>query len=701
MTPARSAHRAVPPSATLAGLGADAAGARPVDGQPNDRADSTVSRRGKRSGGAIGETWSVEDAADLYQTRLWGKGFFDVNAAGNVVVRPERDPKREIDLHEVVEGLRERGLKTPVLLHFSDLLARRVADMNEAFQNAIRENGYRGNYTSVFPIKVNQQRRVVEEIRQAGSTFNTGLEVGSKPELLAVMGLTTEIGDRLIICNGFKEDRYIEFAMLAAKLGRRIVPVIENLNELNLIVTHAQRLGVRPRIGVRVNLSAKGAGRWRNSSGVKAKFGLTLLELLEVFEFLKARGMEDCLELLHCHMGSQIHDIRQVVSGVNELARIFVQLSKLGAGLKIIDVGGGLGIDYDGSQTSFEFSMNYTLQEYASSVVYKIMSVCDEEGVDHPNIVTEAGRAMVAQQSVLIFDVLGANRLDRHRAPAELPVAAPGEDLPRPLVDIVETYRSVGERRLLERYHDAVEARDEATRLFSVGYMDLRSRALVDQYFWATCAKIRDRVRDLGGDAPEELADLEVSMSDTYFCNLSIFQSLPDIWAIHQLFPIMPIHRLGEKPTRLATLADITCDSDGKIDRFVDDHDVKKAVPLHDFEDGERYLLGAFLVGAYQETLGDLHNLFGDTHAAHVRLDDSGEWWLDEVIEGDSVREVLQYVQYDPLKLSAMIRRECELAVRDKRMTAAESQKVVRAYEAGLDGYTYLETGESPAYPDA
>jgi len=638
---------------------------------------------------------------DLYQTRLWGKGFFDVNAAGKVVVRPERDPAREIDLHDVVEGLRERGLKTPVLLHFSDLLSRRVADMNEAFQNAIRENGYRGGYTSVFPIKVNQQRRVVEEIRQAGAVFESGLEVGSKPELLAVMGLTSEIGERLIICNGFKEDRYIEFVMLAAKLGRRIVPVIENLNELNLIVTHAQRLGVRPRIGVRVNLSAKGAGRWRNSSGVKAKFGLTLQEVLEVFEILKARGMEDCLELLHCHMGSQIHDIRQVLSGVNELARIFVQLSKLGAGLKTIDVGGGLGIDYDGSQTSFEFSMNYTLQEYASSIVYKIMTVCDEEGVAHPAIVTEAGRAMVAQQSVLVFDVLGANRLDRHAAPGELPEAAAGEEHPRPLLDIMETYRAVGERRLLERYHDAVEARDEATRLFSVGYMDLRSRALVDQIFWATCAKIRNRVRAMGGAAPEELADLELSMSDTYFCNLSVFQSLPDIWAIHQLFPIMPIHRLDERPMRLATLADITCDSDGKIDRFVDDHDVKRALSLHDFEDGERYLLGAFLVGAYQETLGDLHNLFGDTHAAHVRLDESGEWWLDEVIEGDSVREVLQYVQYDPLKLSASIRRECELAVRDKRMTAADSQKVVRAYEAGLDGYTYLETGESPVYPDA
>ncbi|MDA1007447.1 MAG: biosynthetic arginine decarboxylase [Planctomycetota bacterium] len=642
--------------------------------------------------------WSTEDSVDLYQTRLWGKGFFDVNAEGHVVVRPERDPVREIDLHAVVEGLRERGFKTPVLIHFSDLLNRRMADLHEAFQNAIRENTYRGAYIGVYPIKVNQQRRVVEEIRQYGEAFNSGLEVGSKPELLAVMGLTTDSRDRLIICNGFKEDRYIEFTMLAAKLGRQIIPVIENLTELRLILSHADRLGVRPRIGVRVNLSAKGAGRWRHSSGAKAKFGLTLLEVLEVFEVLKARKMEDCLELLHCHMGSQIHDIRQVVSGVNELARIYVQLRKMGAGVQFMDVGGGLGVDYDGSQTSFEFSTNYTLQEYASSIVYKIMAVCDEEGVDHPTIITESGRAMVAQQSVLVFDVLGANRPDRHTPPAELPPLIDGEAAPRPLTDMWETFRAVNERRLVERYHDALEARDEAMRLFSVGYMGLQARAMVDQLFWATCAKIRDKVRELGDNAPEELAELESSMSDTYFCNLSIFQSLPDIWAIRQLFPIMPIHRLNEHPSRRATLADITCDSDGKIDRFVDDHDVKKSLQLHDFQEGESYLLGAFLVGAYQETLGDLHNLFGDTHAAHVRLDENGQWWLDEVIEGDSVREVLQYVQYDPLKLSAAIRRECELAVRDKRMAAIESQKVVRAYEAGLDGYTYLESGESPVF---
>ncbi len=641
-------------------------------------------------------SWSIDESAAAYEIRLWGKGFFDINAAGHVAVRPTRQPGVEIDLHEVVQGMRERGMKTPVLIHFSDLLERRLRDLREAFDTAIAENAYQGEYCGVYPVKVNQQRRVVEEVRKYGVPLGFGLEVGSKPELLAVMGMTTDSPDRLIICNGFKEERYIEFVTMAAKLGRNIIPVIENLNELHLIVSHAERLGVRPKVGVRVNLSTPGAGRWRHSSGSKAKFGLSLTEVLDVFEFLKARGMQDCLQLLHCHMGSQIHDIRQITSGVNELARIYSQLVQLGAGMKYLDVGGGLGIDYDGSQTAFEFSMNYTLPEYASTVVYKIMSVCNEEGVPHPTIVTESGRAMVAQQSVLVFDALGANRPDAVRAPEALPVVD-GAELPRPLVELWETYRTVSERRLVEHYHDALEARDEGVRLFSLGYMSLEHRAMLDRLYWATCAKIRDRVREMDTDeVPEELDDIEGDMSDIYFCNLSIFQSLPDTWAIKQRFPIMPIHRLNERPTRKATLADITCDSDGKIDRFCDDHDVKKWLELHDFKDGEDYFIGCFLCGAYQETLGDLHNLFGDTHVAHVRLDDDGDWWIDEVVHGDTVREVLSYVQYDVNDLSAAIRRECEIAVRDKRMTAAESQAYLRAYEAGLSGYTYLETGSHP-----
>ncbi|MBM4113600.1 MAG: biosynthetic arginine decarboxylase [Phycisphaerae bacterium] len=657
-----------------------------------DAAAGSPSRpRSPRNG--IEPGWTVEDSADVYNIRGWGKGFFDINDEGSVVVRPTRQPGREIDLFEVVKGIRDRGLKTPILLHFSDLLSRRLNDLHDAFKTAIREQNFKGDYIGVYPIKVNQQRRVVEEVRQYGKELGFGLEVGSKPELLAVLGMTSDAPDRLIICNGFKEERYIEFVTLAAKLGRTIIPVIENLTELRLIVELAERYMVLPRIGVRVNLSAPGAGRWKHSSGAKAKFGLSLSEVLEVLDYLKARGMQECLQLLHCHMGSQIHDIRQVNAGVSELARVYVELAKLGAGMKYIDVGGGLGIDYDGTQSSFEFSTNYTLPEYATNVVYKIMSVCDEEGVEHPTIVTESGRAMVAQQSVLVFDVLGANRLDRFAVPTELPAPPAGEELPRPLIELFDVHRGVSERRLLEHYHDILDARDEAMRAFSLGYMSLEHRALCDRIFWATAARIRDKVRELD-DVPEELDDLESQLSDTYFCNLSIFQSLPDIWAIHQLFPIMPVHRLTERPTRRATLADITCDSDGKIDRFVDDHDIKRFVELHDFAEGEEYLLGAFLVGAYQETLGDLHNLFGDTHAAHVKLDEHGEWWIDEIIEGDSVREVLSYVQYDVNKLLAEIRRECERAVRMKQMSVAESAQLVRAYESGLAGYTYLETRE-------
>jgi arginine decarboxylase len=640
--------------------------------------------------------WTVEDSADLYQVRLWGKGFFDVNARGHAVVRPTRVPGHEVDLCEVVSGMRERGLNTPMLLHFSDLLERRMRDMREAFTQAIEENAYKGSYLGVYPVKVNQQRRVVEEVRRNGIELGFGLEVGSKPELLAVMGLTTDSTDRLIICNGFKEEKYIEFVTLAAKLGRNIIPVIENIGELRLIVEAAQRFDVRPKIGVRMNLSAPGAGRWRHSSGVKAKFGLSLNEVLETLEYLKSVNMADCLQLLHCHMGSQIHDIRQVNNGVNELARIYTDLTKMGAGLKYLDVGGGLGIDYDGSQTSFEFSMNYSLVEYANAVVYKAMSVCDEEGVPHPTIVTESGRAMVAQQSVLIFDVLGANRPDRVRVPKSLDGVPPVDgEVPRPVTDLWELLGSIGPRRLVEQYHDALEAREEAMRLFSVGYLPLQHRALVDQLFWAICAKVRDVAHGLGDRMPEELADLDSTLSDTYFCNLSIFQSLPDIWAINQLFPIMPIHRLDEKPTRKATLADITCDSDGKVDRFVDDHDIKRCLEVHDFEDGANYLLGVFLVGAYQETLGDLHNLFGDTHVAHIRLDANGQWWVDEIVEGDSIAEVLKYVQFDATELGGMIRRECERAVRKKALSPKESKLLMKTYENGLAGYTYLEPQRS------
>jgi arginine decarboxylase len=636
------------------------------------------------------EAWTIEDARELYQVRAWGQGFFDVNEEGHAVVRPHRSHTPEIDMYEVVQGLYERGIQTPVILGFTDLLARRIMDLHDAFQGAIAENGYHGKYVAVYPVKVNQQRHLVEQVQQHCTPFGFGLEVGSKPELLAVLGLTAETPQMPIVCNGFKESRYVEFVTLALKLGRNIFPVIENLNELDLLLKAAERFGVRPRLGVRANLDAQGVGRWRGSSGAKAKFGLSIPEILEVLDILKARGLDDCFELLHCHLGSQIHDIRAVNSAVNELARIYVELAKIGAGLKYLDVGGGLGVDYDGSQTDFEFSMNYTLQEYASNVVYRIMAVCDEEEIAHPTIITECGRAMVAHHSVLVFDVLGCNRPDRFTVTDNLRAASANDELPRPLGDLLEAHDRVSEDTLLECYHDAVEARDEALGLFRLGHMTLADRATMEQLYWATCVRIRDICRQLE-QIPEELLELERTLSDTYFGNLSIFQSLPDAWAIDQIFPIMPIHRLDERPTRRATLADITCDSDGKLERFIDPLDVKNALELHALREDERYYVGAFLVGAYQETLGDLHNLFGDSHLVHIRLDENGRWWLDHVVEGDTIREVLSYVQYDVDRLHQQFRRECEHAVRNRQLSVAECRTLVSAYESGLAGYTYLE----------
>jgi len=641
--------------------------------------------------------WTVEDAAEHFQIGGWGQGFFGINKAGHVVVRPKRSADVEIDMFEIVCELRERGLQAPIILGFADVLNERINDLHDAFARAIRENEYKGGYCAVYPIKVNQQRHLVEEVNACNKKFGFGLEVGSKPELLAVLGMTTGENDsRPIICNGFKEERYIEHVMLAAKLGRTIFPVIENLSELRLIVDLSQRYGVKPRIGVRMNTNAQGAGRWKHSSGAKAKFGLSVSEVLEVVQYLRERKMLDCLQLLHCHLGSQIHDIRSINAGAHELARIYVELVRMGAGLQYLDVGGGLGVDYDGSQTNFEFSTNYTLAEYASNIIYRVASVCDESSVAHPTIITESGRAMVAHHSVLIFNVLGSTGVDRVSIERELELLGgkngleASDDIPRPMIDLHEAYRGVSERRLLECYHDALEARDAAMNLFNVGHLTLEQRGQIERMFWATCAKIRDKCREMTS-VPEELEDLESSLSDVYFINLSVFQSLPDIWAINQIFPIMPIHRLDQRPTRAATLADITCDSDGKIDRFADKRDIKRVLMLHPHEEGSEYYLAAFLVGAYQETLGDLHNLFGDTHVVHIKVDENGQWWIDQIVEGDSVREVLSYTQYEVSKLFQEVRKECETAVRRKRMSVAESQQLLRAYEAGLAGYTYLE----------
>jgi len=641
--------------------------------------------------GVINGSWDTEDSLELYQVPNWGKHYFSINSAGHVVVRPDGSPDREIDLYEVVEGLRARDLTTPVVVRFSDILRHRLVRLQKAFAQAIAENDYKNRYTAVFPIKVNQQRLVVEEVYRYGKEFSFGLEAGSKPELLAVMAMTEDAPDRMIVCNGFKDDSYIEAVILATKLGRTIIPVIENFDELRLVLRHADKYQVRPRIGVRVKLASEGAGRWRDSAGEKSKFGLFVSEILELVDTLREHEMLDCLELVHCHPGSQLQDIRRVKDAINELAHVYAELKLMGTGVKYIDVGGGLGVDYDGSGTNFESSMNYTINEYASDVVYRIASVCNAREIEHPVIVSESGRATVAHHSVLVFNALGSSALDQFRVAGSIEEDYNGqEELPQPVLDLFEAYRTVSERRLVECYHDALQAREQALQMFNLGLLSLEFRGLAERLYWATCARVRDYCRKLER-VPEELEGLELILSDTYFCNFSVFQSLPDSWAIDQLFPIMPIHRLNEKPTRNAVLADITCDSDGKIDRFVSQRDVKRTLELHELRPGEEYYMAAFLVGAYQETLGDLHNLFGDTHVVHIRLHDEGGWWIEEIVKGDTAGKVLSYMQYDVDRLFPQFARDCERAVRENRLTLAESQALRRFYESELHGYTYLE----------
>jgi arginine decarboxylase len=629
------------------------------------------------------DKWKIQDAFDTYGVRNWGKGYFGINAAGHVTVHPTKREDQFIDLKELVDQLQARGIQLPILLRFTDILRHRVGEINEAFRSAIKEFEYKGDYCCVYPIKVNQQRHVVEEILDFGKPFHFGLEAGSKPELLAVLAVANG-SETPIICNGFKDDEFIQMAMLARKIGKDIIPVVEKFTELETIVKYAEETKVRPVIGVRVKLATRGAGRWKYSAGFRSKFGLTLTEVLEAYEYLKQRGMEDCLQLIHFHLGSQITNIRSIKNALTEAGRVYTEVARVGAGVRYIDVGGGLGIDYDGSQTDFESSVNYTLQEYANDVIFRIKSVCDESGVPHPTIISESGRAVVAYHSLLVFDVLGVSNFDRYQAPAEIP-----SDAPQPITDLFSIHRDLNKKNFLESYHDAVQAVDESLNLFNLGFLSIELRALAERLFWAVSGKLLKIVRELDY-VPEELNGLQAMLSDTYFCNFSIFQSMPDSWAVNQLFPIMPIHRLNELPSRRAVLGDITCDSDGKIDQFIDLRDVRNTLELHPFN-GQPYFLGAFLLGAYQEILGDLHNLFGDTNAVHISLDDDGAINLDTVIKGDTVREVLQYVQYSADELISLMRKDVERAVRAGMVSLEESRQLLRFYETGLEGYTYLE----------
>ncbi|HEY1497425.1 MAG TPA: biosynthetic arginine decarboxylase [Candidatus Solibacter sp.] len=628
------------------------------------------------------ERWTPQSANDLYDVASWGKGYFSVGENGHLRVHPEKDPARSIDLKQLIDTLVLRGINLPILIRFADILKHRLGEIHSAFQTAISEHKYQGGYCCVYPIKVNQQRQVVEEVLEFGKPFKFGLEAGSKPELMAVMALADN--ETPIICNGFKDDEYIEMAMLAQKMGRKIIPVVEKYTELQLILKYSAKVGVRPAIGLRVKLASRGSGRWKSSGGYRSKFGLSATEAMRALQELKDLGMSDCLNLLHFHLGSQITNIRQIKGAVNEAVRVYVDLARAGAGLKFLDVGGGLGIDYDGSQTDFESSVNYTLQEYANDIIYHVQNVCDEVEVAHPTIITESGRAIAAYHSVLVFNVLGVSGMGETDVPAEPPT-----DAEQPLIDLSETNRGLTAKNLLESYHDAQQALDQALNLFSLGYLSLEQRCIAENLYWA----ILRRIQRLAGELdyfPEELEGIDAMLSDTYFCNFSLFQSMPDSWAINQLFPIMPIHRLEEQPSRPAVLGDITCDSDGKVDAFIDRRDVKRTLQLHTF-DGSDYFLGAFLLGAYQEILGDLHNLFGDTNAVHVRLGPEGETMLDSVIKGDTVREVLNYVQFSSDHLVSQLRRDVEAALREGRLTYEESGALLRFYEEGLHGYTYLE----------
>jgi arginine decarboxylase len=646
--------------------------------------------------------WSTRDSDHLYGLADWGAGYFAISDQGTIEVRPEADPTRSIDLLEVVEGLEARDICPPVVIRFPGILAHRMRLLRTCFDEAISEGGYEGGYTCVYPIKVNQQRHICEEIRDLGRELDFGLEVGSKPELLAGLSLTEGLSEMPLICNGFKDAEFIETVTLAAKMGRNILPVVEQTHELHLLVRSARAHDVTPRFGIRAKLASGGIGRWADSVGMRGKFGLSVSQILASVEYLREESLLDGLHLLHCHVGSQIYDIRTLKYAVSELTHIYVELVKLGAPMGMLDLGGGLGVDYDGSQSATDSSVNYTVEQYAADVVYRVKSICDDAGVPHPDLITESGRALVAHSGVLVFQILGSRVLpeepDRDLVDRALTVEG-GDETPQPLLDLEEAFGRLGEGGdLIEAYQDAEHALDEAMTLFNLGYMSIAARAASEELFWAIGTRV---VRHHGASLPDELAEVPERLADIYFANFSLFQSLIDSWAVGQVFPILPIHRLDERPTRRAVLADVTCDSDGRIERFPGEGEPQTTLPLHALRAGngkggpagvwEPYYLGVFLTGAYQETLGDLHNLFGDTHAVHVALGESGHWHLEELVEGDTVREVLRFVQFDPSAMRQSLRKEIEASLAARRLTLSEAVSMRRFLEHGLEGYTYLE----------
>ncbi|MFL5604882.1 MAG: biosynthetic arginine decarboxylase [Gemmatimonadaceae bacterium] len=635
----------------------------------------------------VGPGWSIEKARALYNIEGWGAGYFDIDERGHVVVRPDKEhPERQLSLHDLANDLEEQGVALPVLLRFSDILRSRIESLSERFQRAIEEFEYMGGYTTVYPIKVNQQRHVVEEIVQFGNKHGVGLECGSKPELQAVLGLS-ESTEHMIVCNGYKDEEFMRIALMGQKLGHQVFIVIEQLSEIDVLLSVAEELGVNPMAGIRIKLASTGYGRWKESGGEKSKFGLNAAQLMQAVDKLRAAGRLDIVKLIHFHLGSQITDIRYIKAGLQEVARFYAELRALGVDVTHVDVGGGLGVDYDGSNSTSNASVNYSLQEYANDVIYTIAESCREHELPMPHIISESGRALTAHHALLLLKVIDVESV------VEVPVPDLTDDDHAVLHEMAEDHADVSngkikKRRVKEIFHDVTFDKERAQQLFASGVLSLRERAVAEQMYHATMNAIFRIVNKDRDEYDDILADLDATMVDRYFCNFSLFQSLPDSWAIDQLFPIMPIHRLDEEPTRRGTLQDITCDSDGKIDRFVGDKEGNPSLELHEWRDGDPYMLGVFLTGAYQEILGDLHNLFGDTNAVHIRLAATNGYEITDLVHGDTVTEVLNYVQFRASDLLQTFRRKVNAV---KHLSRTDANAFIADYVAGLEGYTYLE----------
>lgn len=626
--------------------------------------------------------WRIEDSAELYNIGGWGLKYFSINGKGHAQVTP-KEGSASVDLQAVMDELRVRDISAPVLLRFPDIVDDRIRKISSCFKKAAEEYNYTGTNFVVYPIKVNQMRQVVEEIVSHGSKYNIGLEAGSKPELHAVLALNSH-SNSIIICNGYKDESYIELALLAQKMGRRIFLVVEKLNELKTIASVARRLNIAPNLGIRIKLSSSGSGKWEESGGDVSKFGLNSAELLDAISFLEKNNLTQCLKLIHFHIGSQITKIRRIKNALREAMQFYVQLQKQGFNIEFVDIGGGLGVDYDGTRSSSgENSMNYSIQEYVNDSVSALVDVCVKNDLPQPNIITESGRSLSAHHAVLVIEVLEATHLPIWNDAEE--VGENDHELARELYNI---WDKINPSRVFEDWHDALQIREEALELFSLGLLDLRTRAQIEKLFWSVARDVHDITRSMK-HPPEELRKVARMLPEKYFCNFSLFQSLPDSWAIDQMFPIMPISRLDEKPTHKATLQDITCDSDGKISHFVAPQGLSNSLPVHSIKSGEHYYLGVFLVGAYQEILGDLHNLFGDTNAVHISVDNNG-YHIEQVIDGETVADVLDYVEYNPKKLVRNLETWVSASMKEGKISPEEGRQFLNNYKSGLYGYTYL-----------